>query len=90
MQSERPQDLITSSKAASILGVHPHTVVRWVVAGRLRGWKVGGRYRVSESDVRAMTQPVRLDVPPRERTAEEMRAGSEAARERLRRMGVKV
>lgn len=85
-----PDDLITTSKAGQLLRTHSSTVVRWVLSGKLRGWRIQGRYRVSESDVRAMMRPVRADVPERARTRGEMEAASEAAIERMRQRGVRV
>jgi excisionase family DNA binding protein len=85
-----PGDLVTTSRAATILKVSVHTVLRWILAGRLRAWKVAGRYRVSEADARAMLRPVLVAAEPRERTAGERKAAAGAAVERLRRKGLRV
>lgn len=84
-----PDDLVSTSRAAQLLKVNPCTVARWVIAGRLRGWRIQGRFRVSESDIRAQIRQVRADAPPRERTREEMAAEAQAALERMRKKGVK-
>lgn len=84
-----PDDLVSTSRAAQLLKVNPCTVARWVIAGRLKGWRVAGRYRVSEGDVRAMMRPVQSDIPAREMTKGEREAASEAAKGRLRKRGVK-
>lgn len=85
-----PDDLVTTSRAATILKVSVHTVLRWILAGKVRAWRVAGRYRVSEADARAMLRPVLAEAEPRERTASEREAASEAARARLRQEGWKV
>lgn len=43
--------MLTTRGAASVLGVHPHTVRSWLVAGKLPGWKVGTRWRIARSVV---------------------------------------
>ena len=48
-------DSLTTSQAAALLGVAPHTVQKWVDAGALRAWKtVGGHRRVDANSVQAM------------------------------------
>jgi len=48
-------DSLTTSQAAALLGVAPHTVQKWVDAGVLRAWKtVGGHRRVAANSVEAM------------------------------------
>jgi len=48
-------DSLTTSQAAALLGVAPHTVQKWVDAGELRAWKtVGGHRRVDADSVQAM------------------------------------
>jgi excisionase family DNA binding protein len=60
MDAEVPDDLITTRQAARILRADPMTVRRWVLRGRLRGWRRGGgQYLVSERDVRAQLVPAR-------------------------------
>lgn len=49
-----PDDLRTPKELARILRVDAATVRRWLRAGTLRGWRVGGRWRGSEADARAM------------------------------------
>ena len=48
-------DSLTTSQAAALLGVAPHTNQKWVDAGVLRAWKtVGGHRRVAANSVEAM------------------------------------
>jgi len=48
-------DSLTTTQAAALLGVAPHTVQKWVDAGVLRAWKtVGGHRRVDANSVEAM------------------------------------
>lgn len=82
-----PADLITCLAAAGLLGVHVATVYRLIKAGKLRAWRrVGGRLRVSRSEVQGLLVPVEVherQEPPRGPTHEE--AAAEAAKDRLER-----
>ncbi len=84
MQDEIPEDLIRPSQAAKLVGCHMATVCRWVMTGKLRGWKLAGRrYLVSRADVQAMLEPVaavgRIPVtpPPQARRMKSERAKAE-------------
>ena len=50
---ETPDDLLTAAEVAALFRVDPKTVKRWVVAGKLPGWKTpGGRqYRFLRADI---------------------------------------
>lgn len=85
-----PTDLIPAARAARILGCHLATVHRWVLSGRLPGWRRLGRWLVSEADARALLVPVDAEAPPRPRTAAVGRRGYEEAVAALRRLGVEV
>jgi excisionase family DNA binding protein len=59
-----PQDLIPLSEACKLgprpaRGARRHrsTVLRWVLAGRLRGWKSGGNWYVSKAELQALLRP---------------------------------
>lgn len=56
--AEIPGDLRTPKQLARLLGVDATTVRRWLRGGRLRGYKVGGRWRGSEADARGMIRAV--------------------------------
>ncbi len=85
MQDEIPDDLIRPSQAAKMLGCHMATVYRWVVTGKIPGWRRGGnRYLVRLADVKAMLEPVeargRIPVTP---PPQARRMKSERAKEQL-------
>jgi excisionase family DNA binding protein len=54
-----PNDLIDAKAGARLVGVHVSTIYRWVLTGRLRGYRVGSRYRVSRAAVLGMVVEVR-------------------------------
>lgn len=86
MSADHPDDLIRPSRAARILDCHVNTVYRWVLTGKLPGWRTpGGGYLVRESDVRACLVPhVPAAAPRGERQA---RSAAAAATARLRARG---
>jgi len=64
-------DSLTTSQAATLLGVAPHTVQKWVDAGVLRAWKtVGGHRRVAANSVEAMLRD--RDVMPQATAVRQM------------------
>lgn len=70
-----PDDLIGTRQVAEMLGVSIHTVRCWINAGKLPGFRIGGRIRVSRADVVAMVQRVETAGPMLRTKAEtEMRA----------------
>lgn len=47
-------ELLTPGEVATIYGVDPKTVVRWIIAGKVRGFKTpGGQYRIRLADLQA-------------------------------------
>lgn len=86
-----PADLITPRRAARIVGVHISAIYRYVLKGKLRGWRrAGSRYLVSEAEVRALIQPVVVEVEEEIRTRAEEKDAAQASLERLRRAGYRV
>lgn len=78
---------IGTGQAAKILGVHPSTIYRWVLKGRLPGRWVGGRLRVRPEDLAAACRPV--PAPEGSRAAEATRREREAwTRRELERLGM--
>jgi hypothetical protein len=78
--SDRPDDLIPSAEAAQLLPsrkpgrcVHTSTVVRWVLAGKVRGWWISGGWFVSRAELLGL---IELRQPRRNAAAE---AGARAA-----------
>ena len=51
------EHLLTVAEVASRLKCHPHTVRRWIWAGKLRAVKIGDMVRVSENEVSRLTEP---------------------------------
>ena len=46
-----PDDLISTGAAAKQLGVHPRTIRRWILIGRLRAFQFNKHYRISQQDI---------------------------------------
>lgn len=49
-----PADLIPAREAATKLRCHIAAIHRWILTGKLPGWKRGGRWFVSQADLVAM------------------------------------
>jgi len=56
LQNELPSDLIKLAEAARLVGVSPASIWRWLVTGKLPGYKLFGRWRVSKADLLAAYQ----------------------------------
>lgn len=52
-----PDDLIDIPSASKILGVSRQSVLRWVVSGKLPGFRIMHRWRVSRAAVVALCKP---------------------------------
>lgn len=79
-----PTDLIRVSAAAKILGIHPVTLREWIHAGKIPGFRIGCRWRLSRADVDAAVKqyrPVEVDRP---RTRAEIAAVEKWVEEMLR------
>lgn len=63
-----PNDLKSTKEIAGQLGVSVHTIRRWVNAGRLPGFRIGGRLRVSLQDALALIQQVEPTTGPQPET----------------------
>lgn len=50
------QRYISTSEAAKLLGVSTNTVRRWIIAGKIRGKKIIGRWKVLKEDVDKLLQ----------------------------------
>ncbi len=69
-----PNDLISRDAAAKILGTCPQTILRWILNGRIIGYRIGSRWRVSKKDVYACVQVHTVQ------TANDRKIAEEAAR----------
>lgn len=86
MSDGTPQDLIPLSEAAKrgprpARGKRRHrsTVLRWILGGKLRGWKVMGAWFVSASELEELLRPEPAPVQLRDGVRDRLEA---AARER--------
>lgn len=55
----RPNDLVTTSKVARELHVSGNCVRRWILEGKLSGWRIGRKIFASWAEVQAF----RKDIP---------------------------
>lgn len=46
------EKFFTTEQVASILQVHPFTILKFIKQGRLKGIKLGRVYRIKESDIK--------------------------------------
>ncbi len=53
-----PHDLIEARHASRIAQIHVSGIKRWVLKGKLRGWKRCGRLFVSRAELTALFEPV--------------------------------
>ncbi|MBY0525214.1 MAG: helix-turn-helix domain-containing protein [Gemmataceae bacterium] len=83
-----PADAIASGRAGRMLRVSPATICRWVLEGRLPGWKVHRRMFVSEADVRAMVTVVEPTTGQRPEPVNETQAMKAATVATLREFGL--
>jgi len=52
----------TRAEAAVILGVHPRTVQRWLLSGKLKGARLGKAWKVSEDDITTFYEAVKRET----------------------------
>lgn len=53
---------ITADEAAKILGVHPRTLKRFLITGKLKGTKVGRSWRLDEKDVHEFFENLKAET----------------------------
>ena len=46
------EKFLTVQEAAEIFNVHPHTIIKYLANGQLRGAKIGRVWRMEEKDLR--------------------------------------
>lgn len=67
---DQPRDLISTREAAGLVPsprgsrTHLSTVLRWVLTGKVRGWRRGKWWFVSKAEVLALLVPVDPAAPP--------------------------
>lgn len=96
-----PEDIIPASKAARLARIGLSGLWRWVLTGKLRGWKRGGRLFVSKADILATFEEITgvgeaeyrrrsrsPDAPPPPATAREIQTDHEKTMARLRLLGI--
>jgi excisionase family DNA binding protein len=84
-----PNDLISPNEAAELLGTHPASVRRWLIAGTLPGFQVGTRWRVSKADVLAFIKPHDPQGQSRPLTVAELREREQRIDANLREAGIR-
>ncbi len=82
--------LVTPAKAARLLQVHPATLYRWILTGKLPAWKRGSRMLVKRADLDGLLERV---VPLAERprlvqSTRERRANDRKTMDILKRAGI--
>ena len=53
-----PEDLIESKHAARLAQCHIQAVYRWILKGKLRGWRRCGRTFVSRAELMGLFEPM--------------------------------
>ena len=64
------EPLLTARQVADLLGFAPGTIVDWYEAGKLPGFKIGGRLRFRTSEVEAWLEEKRGGLNGRSRVTE--------------------
>lgn len=54
-QKPEREAVYSPDEAAKILGVHRNTIMRWIRDETLYAAKLGGRYRISQSEIDRLT-----------------------------------
>ena len=89
-------DLLFLSEAAKLIPtvragrkVHVSTLLRWIKAGKVRGYRCGPVWKISREDVERIIRSRQPVAPPEKPASTRTRdAEKAAAKEYLRRMGV--
>jgi hypothetical protein len=84
MSAQTPDDLIGLSEACRLIPsrkpgrrLHVATLYRWVLSGRVRGWRIGRGLFVSRADMLRLARPVDVAEDP---AAGELRSAAERAK----------
>lgn len=96
--TDMPHDLISRNDAARLLGTCPQTILRWILSGRMTGYRIGHRWKVSRQDVLACVQRFGVaeandrklaEEQARPATKKELADREKATDEYLRRVGIR-
>ncbi len=96
--AEPPDDLISTIDAGKILRCTSATVLRWILQGRIPGYRCGYRWRVSRADVLAQIRAFTVadannrklaDAATRPATRQELDAREKEVDEYLRKVGIR-
>ena len=52
----------TKKEAAEVLGVHPRTVERYLLAGKIKGAKLGKSWKISDDDIKAFYEVAKKET----------------------------
>ena len=63
------EKFFTTEQVASILQVHPFTILKFIKQGRLKGIKLGRVYRIKESDIKNFLEESAASKAPKENEA---------------------
>jgi excisionase family DNA binding protein len=55
----------TKKETAEILGVNPKTIERYLLAGKLKGARLGKAWKISEDDIQAFYEAVKKETAKR-------------------------
>ena len=53
---------LSKQEAAAVLGVHERTIARYLLAGKLKGAKMGKAWKISESDIKAFYEQTKEET----------------------------
>jgi excisionase family DNA binding protein len=89
--NELPEDLIDIPAAAKLChGTHRHTIRRWILQGKIPGYRVGQRKMlVSKRELLAIIRPIVPQIQPTVPTAAQKRKHEEWVDARLREEGIR-
>ena len=88
-KTKLPPDAIKAKPAAKLIGVSAWTIRRWVMIGRLAGFRVGSQLFVSTEDVLAQVERVEPLKGPALETKAEKRAKDAEVDKVLREAGIR-
>ena len=52
----------SKAEAANVLGVHERTIARYLHSGKLKGARMGKAWKISESDIKAFYEELKMET----------------------------